>query len=78
MTAQAIKPSTLKEQARAFRTVCPELFAHLKARDARLRRALQRVPSPADIELSATWNHRKYIKRTINSLGPGLDDLLSD
>lgn len=78
MTAQAIRPTTLQEQARALRADFPELYDYLNTRDEKLRRALNRVPSPADIELSATWNHRKYIERTMNALGPGLTDLIDD
>lgn len=78
MTAQATRPTTLQEQAQALRSDFPELYDYLNARDEKLRRALRRVPSPADIELSATWNHRKYIEQTINRWGPGIEDLALD
>lgn len=75
MTAQATRPTTLQEQAREVQSMYPELYAYLNQRDANLRRALRRVPSPADIELSATWNHQRFVDKTIRGLGAGLDDL---
>ncbi|MEZ4521356.1 MAG: hypothetical protein R3A46_06915 [Thermomicrobiales bacterium] len=75
MTAQATRPTTLQEQARELKTAYPELYAHLNRREANLRRALGRIPSPADIELSAAWNHQRYVDKTMRDLGAGLDEL---
>jgi hypothetical protein len=75
MTAQAVKPTTLQEQARAIRDEFPELFAYLNERDEVLRRAVRRIPSPADVELSATWNYRSYVQKTLSAMGAGVDEL---
>lgn len=75
MTVQATRPATLQAQARDLRREYPELFAYLSERDAKLQRALRRVPSPADIELSANWNHRRFVEKTISSVGAGIGQL---
>jgi hypothetical protein len=65
------------EQAVEVRQRYPELFAYLARRDRDLRRALGRVPSPADIELSANWNQRGFVERALRSFGAGIDELAS-
>lgn len=76
MAVQTVRPVTLQAQARELRRAYPELFAYLDERDRKLKRALRRVPSPADIELSATWNHRSFVQKTLDSMGSGVGDLL--
>ena len=78
MTALSIEPRPLQEQARVLRYEFPEVFDYLEKRDEKLRKALGCVPSPADVELSATCNHRRYIQRTIEAIGPGIADLVHD
>ena len=75
MTASVVRPTTLQEQARVLRDDFPELFEHLSRRDELLQRAFRRIPSPADVELSATWNHRRFVDRTLEKIGPGLSEL---
>lgn len=65
----------VREQALWVRREYPELFAYLARRDRELRRALNRVPSPADVELSATWNQRNHVERTLRAFGTGIDEL---
>jgi hypothetical protein len=67
----------IAEQAMRVRVLYPELFDYLTRRDQNLRRALRRVPSPADIELSASWNRTEFIKRALDRYGPGIDELAS-
>lgn len=67
--------ATLHDQACEFRVRYPELYRHLVTRDAKIRRALRRVPSPADVELSATYNHTRHMSKAMESAGPGLDEL---
>jgi hypothetical protein len=76
MTVQAARPATLQAQARQLRSEFPELFAYLSERDQKLQRAFRRVPSPADIELSATWNHRSFVQKTFDSIGAGVGRLV--
>ena len=78
MAVQTAGPATLQEQARELRREYPQLFAYLSERDRKLQRALRRVPSPADIELSATWNHHKFIEKTLASSGSGIETLARD
>ncbi|CAN5806262.1 hypothetical protein BH23CHL2_BH23CHL2_18980 [soil metagenome] len=75
MTVHTIRPTTLQDQARMLQNELPELYAYLIERDQKIRRSLARIPSPADIELSATWNHRQFVEKAVNSIGPGLDEL---
>jgi len=78
MTVQIARPTTLQAQARELRQEYPELFAYLNERDRKLQRALRRVPSPADIELSATWNHRRFVEKTLSAFGDGVEKLADD
>ncbi len=78
MTAHAVKPMTLHEQACTLRTDLPELFNYLNARDEMLRHALRRVPTPADIELSATWNHCTHFGAGSPTPWPGIHTLVSE
>jgi hypothetical protein len=75
-TIQATR--TLTEQARLMQAECPELFAYLSRRDAALRRALRRAPSPADIELSAVFNYRAHYAQTLRDLSHGVAELARD
>lgn len=79
MTAhtRATQTEVIAEQAMRIRVLYPELFDYLMLRDQNLRRALRRVPSPADIELSASWNRPEFIKRALDRYGPGIDELAS-
>lgn len=76
MTVQATRPATLQAQARALHSEFPELYVYLAQRDDNLRRALRRVPSPADIELSATWSHQDFVQKTLGAMGPGVRRLV--
>ena len=78
MAALSIKPRTIQEQARVLSHEFPDIFDYLHQRDQELRKALGRVPSPADIELSATWNHHRFVERTLNRIGPGISELAGD
>ncbi len=75
MTVQTVRPATLESQATQLREGFPDLYAYLVKRDRKLARALKRIPSPADIELSATWNQRRFVQKTVTDLGPGIEDL---
>jgi hypothetical protein len=66
----------IRQQAFQVRRQYPELFAHLTARDRELKRALGRVPSSADIELSANWDRRGFVKRTLDAFGTGIEELV--
>lgn len=70
--------STLHAQACELRKHYPDLYRHLVARDMKIRRAMRRIPSPADIELSATYNHSRHVATLLEAAGPGLDELGSE
>jgi hypothetical protein len=53
----------------------PELYAYLRRRDAELQRILRRIPSPADVALSASFDLRTQIGALRDALGGGLDTL---
>lgn len=67
----------IREQAARLRESYPELFVHLVARDRKLERALKRIPSPADVELSATWDQRKFLTQTLASCGASIEELIN-
>ncbi|HLT18338.1 MAG TPA: hypothetical protein VKZ96_02695 [Thermomicrobiales bacterium] len=79
MTTTRTRPDDLtliREQATHLRQTYPELFAHLVARDRKLERAMKRIPSPADIELSAAWDQRAFFARTLATCGAGIEELV--
>lgn len=76
MAVQTARPTTIQNQAQVLRNEFPELYAYLCQRDDNLQRALRRVPSPADIELSATWNHQDFVRKTLGAMGPGVRQLV--
>lgn len=65
----------LQEQAADMRVRYPELYEHLRQRDVALRRFLARIPSPADVELSASFNLPARLLALRHELSSGLDDL---
>lgn len=69
---------SLASQACIVREQYPELFSYLRERDLRLRRALKRVPSRADIELSATFNYRTHLSRAIDDYATGIGELAGE
>ena len=80
MTTQT-RPSDLAviaAQAAQLQHTCPELFAHLIERDRKLSHALRHIPSPADIELSATWNQRKFFEKALARCGASIEELAGD
>lgn len=66
----------LAEQATRVRERYPELFDYLTRREQNLRRAFRHVPSPADVELSASWNGPKFTMRVLYRYEPGIDELV--
>lgn len=66
------------EQALQVREQYPELFEYLTRREETLLGALRRAPSPADIELSATYNRANHLAKAIDRAGPGLAELCRD
>ncbi len=50
VTVETIDRRIIAEQARKVRALYPELFAALDERDRSIRRALYRIPHPADPE----------------------------
>ncbi len=66
---------TLEDQARQMSEHYPELYDHLRRRDRAIERALARIPSRADVELSSVFNARRYLEQTMKSLAPGVGDL---
>ena len=70
MRQTSLTRAVLREQATAFQQQFPELYEHLRRRDAELLR-LARLPSPADIELSATLNVRGRLERVRQALERG-------
>lgn len=77
MTAhtQATQFEVIVEQAMDVRELYPELFDYLMRRDQNLRRAFRRIPSPADVELGASWSRQEFITRVLDRYGPGIDEL---
>jgi len=65
----------LAECARLLEERWPLLFDYLAKRDRTLERALARIPSPAEIELYATFNVRAHLARTLGQLPPGIATL---
>lgn len=63
MTSDHPSHAVLEEQVRAVKQQFPELYAHLRRRDAELLQLMRQFPSPADIELSATLNIRARLER---------------
>jgi hypothetical protein len=51
----------LATQVRQVREQFPDLYDYLTQRDRALERALARIPSRADIELSSVFNTRTYL-----------------
>ena len=66
---------TLAGQVRQLQEHYPDLYDYLAKRDRAIERALARIPSRADIELSSTFNARAYLERTMRDLVPGVGDL---
>ena len=66
---------TLAGQVRQLQGHYPDLYDYLAKRDRAIERALARIPSRADIELSSTFNARAYLEKTMRDLAPGVGDL---
>jgi hypothetical protein len=67
--------ATLTRQVRQLQEHYPDLYDYLKRRDRALERALARIPSRADIELSSVFNARAYLEKTLRELAPGVGEL---
>jgi hypothetical protein len=65
----------LATQVRQLQEHYPDLYDYLKRRDRALERALARIPSRADIELSSVFNARAYLEKTLRELAPGVGEL---
>ncbi|MFW6074792.1 MAG: hypothetical protein ACOC9Y_04305 [Chloroflexota bacterium] len=65
----------LHEQAMTVQREFPELYGYLKARDECLMRAINRLPSPADIELYSAPGVRAQVENALRHLDPGIDRL---
>jgi len=64
--------ATLAWQVRQLQEHYPELYDYLKARDRAIERALRRMPSQADIELSAgAVNACARLEQALRDLLPG-------
>ena len=66
---------TLASQVRQLQEHYPDLYGYLAKRDRAIERALARIPSRADVELSSVFNARAYLERTMRDLAPGVGDL---
>jgi hypothetical protein len=78
LTTTERQTRTLSDQAKLMQAECPELFAYLSRRDADLRQALRRSPSPADLELSAIFNYRAHYGQALRYFAAGVAELAGD
>ncbi len=69
------RTASLASQARQLSEHYPELYDHLRRRDKAIERALRRIPSRADVELSSVFRPRRHLEKALRELPPGIGDL---
>ena len=69
------RTANLASQARQLSEHYPELYDHLRRRDKAIERALRRIPSRADVELSSVFRPRHHLEKALQELPPGVGDL---